>query len=88
MAPVKDGASISRNWFVVMRNGILAVDWGDGLFLDLRIGAFFHADDKDVSHRALDADLEWSKQTGHVNDFDAENVYLINLPDLPRRTLE
>jgi hypothetical protein len=88
VAHVKGGAPISRYWFVLMHNGIRAVDWGEGRFLDLQTGTFFHAEDKDVSHRAQDADLEWLKHNGQVDDYDAENVYLSNLPDLPRRMIE
>jgi hypothetical protein len=85
---VKGGALVSRTWFVMMHSGILAVDWGNGLFLDPQAGTFFPAEEKDVSHPVQDVDLEWAKHVGYVDDYDAETVFLKSLPDLPRLTLD
>ena len=69
----------------MMRNGTSAIDWGGGQFLDIRTGDFFHADEKDVSHRALDSDLDWLKRLGRVDEYDGENVFFFGLPDVPRK---
>ncbi len=64
-----------------MRSGIPAVDWGGGTFLDILSGEYFHAEEKDVSHRALDTDLDWLKQVGRVDEYDINNVYFLILPN-------
>lgn len=75
------GTSIARCWVVMMHNGVAAVDWGDGVFLDVLSNEFFAATEKDVSHRALDADLDWLKRIGRVDDYDVNNVYFVLLPE-------
>lgn len=71
-----------------MRSGTLAIDWGGGQFQDVISGDFFKAVESDVSHRANDADLDWLKHIGRVDDYDATNVYFVGLPDLPFRSIQ
>ena len=75
------GTPITRSWVVMMRSGIPAVDWGDGTFLDVLSGEFFHAGEKGVSHRALDSDLDWLKNIGRVDEYDVNNVFFTTLPN-------
>ena len=70
----------------MMHNGTAAIDWGGGQFLDIRTGEFFHAEEKDVCHRALDAGLDWLKRLGRVDEYDGENVFFFGLPEIPRKT--
>jgi hypothetical protein len=81
------GTPVGRNWIVIMRSGVTAIDWGGGLFQDAMSGDFFNAVEKDVSHRANDSDLDWLKHVGRVDDYDDTNVYFVGLPDLPFRSV-
>jgi hypothetical protein len=81
------GMPVGRNWIVMMRSGAAAIDWGGGLFQDAVSGDFFHAVEKDVSHRASNTDLDWLKRIGRVDDYDEVNVYFVGLPDLPYRSI-
>jgi hypothetical protein len=76
------GNPIARSWVVMMHSGVPAVDWGGGIYLDILTGQFFKAVEKDVSHRALDSDLDWLKRIGRVEDYDINNVVLTSLPNL------
>jgi hypothetical protein len=80
------GTPISRNWVVVLRSGVPALDWGNGSFVDLINGCFIEAKEPDVSHRAMDADLEWLKQIGVLDDYDDTNAYFLVLPNQNRTT--
>lgn len=81
------GTPVGRNWIVMMHSGAAAIDWGGGLFQDAVSGEFFNAVEEDVSHRASDADLDWLKRIGRVEDYDASHVYFTGLPDLPSRSV-
>lgn len=78
------GTPVARSWVVWMRNGGIAIDWGDGMFVDILSNQFFEASEADVSHRALDADLDWLRSIGRVEDYDVNNVYFIQLPERRR----
>ncbi|WP_322507455.1 hypothetical protein [Anaerolinea sp.] len=74
---------VARSWVVMMRGGFAALDWGNGLYLDLTCGQFFTATEKDVSHRASDADLDLLVRLGCIEGYDRLNVYLTSLPEPP-----
>jgi hypothetical protein len=82
------GIPITRNWVVMMRTGTPAVDWGGGTFLDVLTGQFFQAEEKDVSHRALNSDLDWLKHIGRVEEYDVNDVFFVTLPNLNRSPAE
>jgi len=76
------GNPVARSWVVMMHSGVPAVDWGGGTYLDILTCQFFKAFEKDVSHRALDSDLDWLKRIGRVEEYDINNVVLTSLPNL------
>lgn len=78
------GTPINRSFVVMMHSGITVVDWGNGTFLDVVNGVFFRAEEKEVSHRAHESDLDWLKRLGHVDEYDDLNVYFSHLPEYPR----
>lgn len=82
------GTPVGRTWVVVLRNGTIAIDWGDGLFQDSVSGDFMHVVEAQVSHRAQDSDLDWLIRAGRVSHFDAQQAYFISLPELPKKMLE
>ncbi len=75
---------VARSWVVMMRDGFAALDWGNGLYLDLVRGQFFNASEQEVSHRASDADLDWLVRLGCIEGYDRLNVYLTYLPEPPQ----
>ena len=81
------GMPIGRSWVVMMHAGAAAIDWGGGLFQDAISGEFFKATEQQVSHSAGDAELDWLKHIGRIDDYDNTNVYFIGLPDLPYRSI-
>jgi hypothetical protein len=82
------GTPVARSWVVMMRRGIPAVDWGAGTYLDILTNQFFVATEKDVSHRALEADLDWLKRIGRIEEYDVNNVYFTKLPNFSREETE
>jgi hypothetical protein len=82
------GTPVGRPWIVVLRTGIIAIDWGDGLFQDAISGDFLHANESQVSHRAQNADLDWLKQVGRVDCYDTQQVYFISLPERSKKSIE
>ena len=82
------GVPIPRSFVVMMHNGIAAIDYSAGVFLDIRKGEYFEAAESDVSHRAQESDLDWLKRLGHVDEYDALNVYFNNLPEYPHSLAE
>ncbi|MBI4927467.1 MAG: hypothetical protein HY835_06865 [Anaerolineae bacterium] len=72
---------VARSWVVLMHSGVPAVDWGDGKYLDLMTMEFFTAEEKEISHRALETDLHWLKHIGRIDDYDVNYIYLSNLPN-------
>jgi hypothetical protein len=84
-----DGMPVGRSWIVVLRNGIIAVDWGDGLFQEIISGDFLeHIKENQVSHRALDSDLDWLIRAGRIVSYDQRQAYFLSLPERSTRTLE
>jgi hypothetical protein len=82
------GTPVGRAWVVILRNGAIAIDWGDGLFQDVMSGDFSKVTETQVSHRAQDAELDWLARAGLVSRYDAQQVYFINLPEYEKGTLE
>jgi len=81
------GTPVGRPWVVLLRDGTIAVDWGDCLFQDAVSGEFINVTERQVSHRAQDADLDWLMRIGRVSNYDAQQVYFQNLPERPKNTL-
>ncbi len=82
------GMPLGRHCILVLRDGRAVIDWGSARYQDLLTGEFLACQEADISHTALDRDLEPLKLAGIVVDFDASQVYLHSLPEPPRATLE
>ena len=82
------GTPVGRPWIVALRNGTIAIDWGDGVFQDAISGDFLKVPEAQVSHRALDADLDWLIRVGRVSSFDAQQVYFLSLPERTKNAFE
>jgi hypothetical protein len=82
------GLAINRHWVIVLNNGLVVVDWGEGVFQDILSGDFIHEVSLNGSHTILDQELEWLKRTANIAGFDEHNVYVQGLPENPKKTLE
>jgi hypothetical protein len=85
---MKDGTPVNRAIMVILNDGTVAVDWGDGLFYDVLAGKFRPCSEKDVSHRINDEELEQLKYSGVIAYFDHSQVYISHMPERPLRTMD
>ncbi len=74
MAP---GMPINRKWFFVLRSGIYAMDWGEGLAQNLLSGEFIRYQISEQSHAISDAELEKLQEAGRISHFDMKRVYIL-----------
>ncbi len=82
------GVAINRVWMLVLHNGCVIIDWGDGVFQDLLSGAFIESIDLCGSHPVSDNELAWLKRSSQIEDYDDQQVYLNALPERRRKTIE
>jgi hypothetical protein len=82
------GTPVNRQWIVVLKDGSVVIDWGDGLFQDVRSGDFLHGAERDISHHIIDDELAWLVRIGRVQSFDTRTVHFFNLPERPQKTIE
>jgi hypothetical protein len=80
---VPGGTPVQRQWILVLRNGAVVVDWGEGLFQDVDSGEFVQLEQTEVSHTAQNLDLEMLKRSSRVTSYDASQAWFINLPERP-----
>jgi hypothetical protein len=79
------GFSVTRQWISVQRDGAIVLDWGDGRAVDLIRGEFVTYDASLFSHAIQEDELDTLKRMGIVYDYDALNVYLTSMPEVPFR---
>lgn len=82
------GVPLDRQWIFVLMDGATVFDWGDGLAQDLLNGAFLPFVRNELCHPIRDDELEVLKRAGRVERYDSQRVYVYNLPEPPRQTLE
>jgi hypothetical protein len=82
------GIPVHRHWVLVLRDGPVVVDWGDGLFQDLHTGQFQRGLEGKISHPAQNVDLVILQRAGLVDHFDDEEVWLLNLPERPSHLMD
>lgn len=82
------GTQIHREWVLVLQNGDIVIDWGEGVFQDVRSGEFLRVPERDVSHRADDEIMEWLRRAGRVVRYDSKLVEFSNLPERPLDLIE
>lgn len=82
------GTLVTREWVLVLQNGTVVIDWGDGLFQDVHTGDFIRVGEHEISHRADDDVMEWLKRAGRVVRYDSKQVEFTNLPERPLKPIE
>ena len=85
---MKDGTPVSRAILVLLNDGTIAVDWGDGQFYDILVGKFRTCAEKDVSHRLNDDELDQLKLSGTILRYDDSHAYILHMPERPLRTID
>ena len=82
------GTPFSREFVLVLEDGRIVLDWGDGLYQDVRSGEFFLKSEGIVCRMIENAELELLKRAGQVQHFDRQDVYFINLAERPSKTID
>lgn len=82
------GTPVNRQWVQVTKDGEFVIDWGDGLFQDIRSGEFGSLNDADISHGIMDEELDWLKRIGRVDSYDSRMVYFFSLPERPQKLID
>ncbi len=82
------GTLVSRQWVLVLHNGVIVIDWGNDLFQDVDTGEFLKIAESRVSYTAQDADMERLKRTSRVDAYDSQQAWFIGLPERPFRLLD
>jgi hypothetical protein len=82
------GTPILRQWILVLHNGVIVVDWGDGYYQDVDSGEFLKIGESDISRTVQTDELETLKRSSRINDYDEVQVWLNVLPERPIRGLD
>jgi hypothetical protein len=77
------GTPIDRHWLVVLRDGTVILEWGDGTGVDMASNEFVQLKPGQWSHAVQDDDLETLRRMGRIAGYDAHRVYVLSLPERP-----
>ena len=82
------GTPVNRHWVIVLKDGMIVIDWGDELYQDVRSGEFVKVEEIDFSHHILNEELDWLIKIGRVGSYTATEVMFHSLPERPQRTID
>jgi hypothetical protein len=82
------GTPFAREFVLVLEDGRVVLDWGDGVFQDIRTGEFLLKPEDLACRRIETAELDLLKRAGQVQRFDRQEVFFINLPERPSKTID
>lgn len=82
------GIPVNRQMVIVLKDGSIVIDWGDGLYQDIRSGEFMAVPESQYSHHILNEELDWLIKIGRVASYDKDTVQCHSLPERPQRTIE
>jgi len=82
------GTPVLRHWVLVLHNGTIVVDWGDGQSQDVFSGEFRSLNEAEISHSAQVDELEMLKRASRISHYDSHQVWFINLPERPSRNID
>ena len=83
-----NGTPFNREFVLVLEDGRVVLDWGDGLFQDLDTGEFSEGSQLAASHKIESPELELLKRAGRGERFNRHEVSFLNLPERPSKTIE
>lgn len=78
------GFAINRQLVIVLKDGAVVVDWGNGFGADLERGEFIQLNQQDLSHAVQDDELESLKRMGMVAEYNQTQVYFTYIPEPPQ----
>ncbi|MDR3576663.1 MAG: hypothetical protein P4L50_22590 [Anaerolineaceae bacterium] len=82
------GIPIDRQWILILKDGAVVIDWGNNMVQDIVSGDFMKCNEREISHRISDQELQWLANSGRVERFDTRVVYFFSLPERPQRTID
>ena len=82
------GTPVHRQWVLVLPNGEIVVDWGDGLVQNVFSGEFMQISETQSCVPVQNEDLEMLVRASRVAHFDGQQVWFINLPERPVRSID
>ncbi len=82
------GIPFSRQYVLVFGDGRIVLDWGDGLYQELETGVFFRGVEVEPNHTIMDEELDWLKRVGRVESYNRTQVFFLNLPERPVKTID
>ncbi len=83
-----NGTPFKREFVLVLEDGRVVLDWGDGLFQDLDTGDFLEGLKVLSSHKIEDPQLELLIRAGRVERFNRHEVIFLNLPERPSKMID
>jgi hypothetical protein len=82
------GTPVYRQWVSVLNDGVIVVDWGNGLYQDVYSGDFLPSVESRIGSAVQNEDLEMLLRAGEVSHYDAQQVWFTNLPERPVKTID
>jgi hypothetical protein len=82
------GTPVHRQWVLVLRDGEIVVDWGDGLVQNVFSGEFMQNGETFTSLPVQNSELEMLVRASRVDHYDGQQVWFINLPERPVRSID
>ena len=79
---------INRHWVIVLNNGDVVIDWGDGVFQDVISGEFLTTVNQTGSHAIQNDECVWLESSGVIQGYDTAEVYVTHLPLRHQQSLE
>jgi hypothetical protein len=83
-----NGTPFKREFVLVLEDGRVVLDWGDGLFQDLNTGDFLEGLKVLASHKIENPQLELLIRAGRVERFNRHEVIFLNLPERPSKMID
>jgi len=83
-----NGTPFKREFVLVLEDGRVVLDWGDGLFQDLDTGDFLEGLKVLASHKIENPQLELLIRAGRVERFNRHEVIFLNLPERPSKMID
>ncbi len=82
------GTPFPRQFVLMLDDGRVVLDWGDGLYQDAHSGDFTEDLHCQISHTIQDDELEILKRAGRVDHFDRMQVFFLGLRERPFKPLD
>ena len=82
------GTPFPRQFVLMLDDGRVVLDWGNGLYQDVYSGDFTEDLGSLISHTIHEDELELLKRAGRVDHFDHMQVYFLGLRERPFKTID